>query len=80
MCIFLSKGNICFKSGAIGIAYMRYWGFRKAQKEYLTISKHTTKYILFGFIFGCYGLLHISSYERTLDDAEDILRRRGSSV
>jgi hypothetical protein len=65
----------------IGIADMQCWVFRKAQRKWNISPSQCAqlfrKYDLFGFISECYDLLHVSSYERVLDDIEDILRRKG---
>ena len=62
----------------IGIADMQCWVFRKAQRKW-NISPSQCAQLL-GFISECYDLLHVSSYERALDDVEDILRRKGVSI
>ena len=68
----------------IGIADMQCWVFRKAQRKWnippSQCAQLFRKYDLLGFISECYDLLHVSSYERALDDVEDILRRQGVSV
>ena len=68
----------------IGIADMQCWVFRKAQRKWNISPSQCAqlfkKYDLLGFISECYDLLHVSSYERALDDVEDILRRKGVSI
>ena len=68
----------------IGIADMQCWVFRKAQTKWNISPSECAhlfkKYDLFGFIAECYELLHVSSYQRALDDVEDILHRKGVIV
>ncbi len=68
----------------IGIADMQCWVFRKAQKKWnLTPAECADvfrKYDLLGFISECYDLLHVSSYQRALEDVEEILQSKGVSV
>ena len=68
----------------IGIADMQCWVFRKAQKKWnLTPAECADvfrKYDLLGFISECYDLLHVSSYQRALEDVEEILQSKGVEV
>ena len=68
----------------IGIADMQCWVFRKAQKRWNMTpdqcAKVFEKYDLLGYISDCYGLLHVSSYQRALEDIEEILRLKGVEV
>ena len=68
----------------IGIADMQCWVFRKAQKKWnITPSECADvfkKYDLLGFISECYDLLHVSSYQRALEDIEEILHNKGVAI
>ena len=68
----------------IGIADMQCWVFRKAQKKWnfspAECADIFKKYDLFGFISECYDLLHVSSYQRALEDVEEILHSKGVLV
>lgn len=68
----------------IGIADMQCWVFRHAQKKWdltpAACAEIFQKFDLLGFIAECYDLLHVSGYQRALDDIEDILRRKGVAV
>ena len=82
---FISKQEVfALSQEQIGIADMQCWVFRKAQRKWNISPSQCAqlfrKYDLFGFIAECYDLLHVSSYERALDDVEDILHRKGVSV
>lgn len=65
----------------IDIEDMKCWVFRIAQKRWKVkpnrCAKIFKKYDLLGFIDECYDLLHLSSYERTLNDIEELLRNKG---
>ena len=68
----------------LGIADMQCWVFRNAQRRW-NISPSACVRIfkehdLLGFISECYDLLHVSGYERALDDIESILHSKGVSV
>ena len=68
----------------IGIADMQCWVFRKAQKKWNISPSECTevfkKYDLLGFISECYELLHVSSYQRALEDVEEILHSKGVAI
>lgn len=68
----------------IGIADMQCWVFRHAQKKWnlspADCAEIFRKYDLLGYIADCYGILHVSSYDRTLKDVEEILLRNGVTV
>lgn len=81
---FYPKEVFALSQEQIGIADMQCWVFRKAQRKWNISPSQCAqlfkKYDLLGFISECYDLLHVSSYERALDDVEDILRRKGVSI
>ena len=68
----------------IGIADMQCWVFRKAQKIWNISPSECAdvfkKYDLLGFISECYDLLHVSSYQRALEDVEEILHSKGVAL
>ncbi|MBQ8920263.1 MAG: DUF3791 domain-containing protein [Acidaminococcaceae bacterium] len=68
----------------IAIADMQCWVFRHAQRKWKispsVCAELFKKYDLFGFIDECYDLLHVSGYQRALDDVEEILRSKGVVV
>lgn len=68
----------------IDIADMQCWVFRHAQERWhLSPSECSDlfrKYDLLSFISECYDLLHVSGYERALDDVQEILNREGVMV
>lgn len=65
----------------IDIEDMKCWIFRMAQKRWQLspsiCARIFEKYDLLGFINECYALLHLSSYEHTLDDIEELLKNKG---
>lgn len=67
-----------------GIADMQCWVFRKAQKKWnlspAVCAEVFKKHELLRYIADCYELLHVSGYERALEDVEEILRREGVEV
>ena len=68
----------------VGIADMQCWVFRKAQKKWNMSPSECAdmfkRYDLLGFISECYDLLHVSSYQRALEDVEEILHSKGVIV
>ena len=68
----------------IGITDMQCWVFRKAQKKWNLSPSECAylfkKYDLLGFISECYDLLHVSGYQRALEDVEEILHSKGVSI
>lgn len=68
----------------IGIADMQCWVFRHAQKKWnlspADCAEIFRKYDLLGYIADCYGILHVSSYDRVLKDVEEILLRNGVTL
>jgi hypothetical protein len=68
----------------INITDMQCRVYRMAQRKWnLTPSACTKlfqKYNIFGFISDCYDTLHLSSYDCTLHDIEEILKSNGVNV
>ena len=68
----------------IAICDMQCWVFRHAQKKWNMTARECAdlfqKYDLFGFISECYDLLHVSGYQRALEDTEEILRSQGVAL
>lgn len=65
----------------IDIADMQCWVFRHAQEEWKlspsACADMFKKYNLLNFISECYDLLHVSGYQKALDDIKEILKRKG---
>ena len=65
----------------IAIADMQCWVFRKAQERWNVTPTKCAEifrtYDLLGVISECYDSLHLSSYQCALEDAEEIVRRKG---
>ena len=63
------------------IADMQCWLFRMAQKRWKQTPKACADIFrdndILGYISDCYGMLHLSGYERALDDVEELLTKRG---
>jgi hypothetical protein len=68
----------------IDIADMQCWIFRMAQTKWnmspIECARLFKQYDVFGFIENCYDMLHLSSYQCTLDDVEEMLRNNGVIV
>lgn len=66
----------------VDIADIQAWVFRMAQNKWgvspQRYAEIFAEFDLLGFIFECYDLLHVISYQHALHDIEDILRRKGA--
>ncbi len=68
----------------IAIADMQCWIFRKAQRKWQKTPQECARlfrqFDILGYIRDCYDILHMSSYDRALQDVEELLHRSGVQV